>query len=364
MTSRFGQVRSAQQHVFETLIGHDSAKIYLRNAVEMSALPHALLIHGPQGVGKLSLAYALAKYINCASQAPTNCSCSVCRKIASDAFADILIVEPRGAAGQITLAGWKAGRDESDGDPAYYRFIDTAPLEGVRKVLIIRQAERMNLALANFLLKLIEEPPSYLQIILITDRPGEILPTIRSRCAPVKLCPLNGAEMTQFVSAVAPDLAERNRALLLRLSAGSPGRLLEMLSTDPAKEQDAVAKEMNLFLENGFPALFRVARNLAGIGEQRGGGSADALTHTLNAMLAWFRDAMLAKVVCPTAFQRLSLHIEADTFGRFASGTSLEGLAEAFLATQQMAEYVPRQTDRQYVLELALSRIGRALRAR
>jgi triphosphoribosyl-dephospho-CoA synthetase len=140
--------------------------------------------------------------------------------------------------------------------------------------------------------------------------------------------------------------------------------LLEMLSTDPAKEQDAVAEEMNLFLENGFPALFRVARNLVGIGEQREESSTEALARTLNAMLAWFRDAMLAKVMGPAAFQHLSLHVEEEAFRRFVSGTSLEGLAEAFLAAQRAATYVPRQTDRQYVLELVLSRIGRALRPR
>src|SRR5690606_21308096 len=125
--------------------------------------------------------------------------------------ADVLVVEPRGATGQITLNGWRPGKDDPD-NLQYYRFIESRPLEGSRKVLILRHAERMNVAFANYILKLMEEPPSYLSLILISNRKNDLLVTIRSRCAPVKLSPLTLDEMRAYaadrsLNPDAPDVA-------------------------------------------------------------------------------------------------------------------------------------------------------------
>jgi DNA polymerase-3 subunit delta' len=361
-------VREPAQHNLSSLAGHELVKRYLLGALDLESLPHALLFHGPRGVGKASMAYALAKAANCPGRATAPCSCNACRKIAEGIFADMVTVEPRGAAGQITLAGWKTGKDDQEG-PQYYRFVDSRPLEGSRKVLIIRQAERMNIALANHLLKLIEEPPSYLLMVLLTHRPGELLRTIRSRCAPVRFGVLDTAELERFArdSGLGP-VDEPQMRSLFRLCEGRPGLLLELMGEASAAQRAETARSMAAFQQHGFLALFRVAADLArgaAPAARFGAAASENFEGTLVALLAWLRDAVLVKTLPPARARELVLN--ADLLGdleRYAATAPVEGLVEAFDAVREAFVYAPRQTDKAYVMEALLMRIGRAMRRR
>lgn len=355
-------------HTFDSLIGHDLARRYLASAAEGGILPHATLFHGPRGVGKTSMAYALAKLVNTPEGSSRDWAADVDRKITEGVFPDLLLVEPRGAAGQITLSGWKPGKDDPDG-LQYYRFIDSRPMEGVRKVLIIRQAERMNVALANYLLKLIEEPPSYLLIILLTHRRSEVLTTIRSRCAPVKLSPLTMEEMERFAArALSPPPTGADLQMLLRLSEGRPGLMLELAGSAGAKRRAETARLMRLFQQYGFVGLFRVASELQRAGAEgsgRGGAAAqENFEAALSALQGWLRDAEILKSVSsPEKAERFLVNADLrQELEAYASQATLEGLAAAADRVREAYQYVPRQTDKSFVLEMLLLQIGRAMR--
>lgn len=355
-------------HTFESLIGHDLAKRYMVSAVEDRILPHALLLHGPRGVGKTSMAYALAKLVNAPAGSDPAWATDLHRKITEGVFPDLLLVEPKGAAGQITLSGWRPGKDDPDG-LQYYRFIDSRPMEGPKKVLIIRQADRMNVALANYLLKLIEEPPSYLLIILLTHRRSEVLMTIRSRCAPVKLSPLSLSEMEEFGQrALKPAPTGADLQMLLRLSEGRPGLMLELAGVAGAKRRAETARLMRLFQQYGFVGLFRVASEL-----QRAGGEASAkggaagqesFVAALNALQGWIRDAEVLKVVSsPELAERFLVNADLrKELEVYAAQATLDGLAAAADRIREAYTYAHRQTDKSYVLEMLLLQIGRAMR--
>ncbi|MBX7246985.1 MAG: hypothetical protein K1X53_15920 [Candidatus Sumerlaeaceae bacterium] len=352
------------QHSFDTIVGHDLAKSYLMRAYDAQVLPHALLFHGPRGLGKLSMAYALAKHVNAPSPSDLVQS-EIRRKISDQVFADLLVVEPKGAAGQITLNGWKPGKDDPDG-LQYYRFVDSRPLEGSKKFLIFRRADRMNVALANFLLKLIEEPPSYLQVVLVTDRPNDLLVTIRSRCAPVKFSPLMASEMDAFARIAMPDALTHERQALVQLADGRPGMLRELLDSDTANLRGDVVKLMRKFQQFGFLSLFRVASELANSTGKptRGGASSESFESVLNALQAWLRDATISKALPPDLATRLFVNgPEAAEISGYAKDTSLEALAGAVETLRRSYHYIPRQTDRNYVLELLLLRLGRAMKS-
>ncbi len=350
------------EHTFATIIGHTSAKQYLEHAVADHILPHALLITGPKGIGRTSLAYALTKRINCSFGAAPDCTCHICRKIRLGRAPDVLFIEPRSASGQLTLAGWKPGKDDPD-DLQYYRFVETPPLEFSQKVLVLRKAERMNLALSNYLLKLIEEPPSYLTILLLASRPTDVLPTIRSRCAPLSLYPLSMTEMETFARGISSNLTPEALRLLLVISGGRPGRFLDLIKHDAHADHAALASEMNHFRQHGFLALFGTARRLAQRCQE--GDAAEKLTQTLDALLMWLRDAMLHRTLSSNNAMQLAFFRDVEEQVRqFAETSELEALVSASRAVVDAYEYVPRQTDRTYVLELLLTRIGRALRSR
>lgn len=347
-----------------SILGHDVLKTYLRNAHRTNVIPHALLFMGPAGIGKTSMAYALAKLLNCQAKGADGCQCDSCRKISDEVFADLLVVEPQGAAGQITLAGWKPGsEDAASGTPQYYRFVDTRPLEGQRKVLVMKQADRMNLALANYLLKLIEEPPSSLLIVLLTSRPSNLLPTIRSRCAPLRFCPLGSEIMRGLADRLAAGQPVAQRNMLVQFAQGCPGRMVQLAAeTGSGSPRHDVAQQMRLFQRYGFPALFGVASRLAKAGTSlKGGGSAqEGFEAVLNLLQLWLRDTLITKS-CREAAEKLVVCSDlAAQLREYADGFSEEGLVEAADCVRRATEHIARMTDRNYVLEQMLYGIGRS----
>ena len=100
----------------------------------------------------------------------------------------------------------------------YYR-----PAEGKRRVYIFSESDFMKEA-ANSLLKILEEPPDFATIFLLTDNPSALLPTIRSRCMHLRLSPLTFEAMETYLAKTRPELKPQERGLVARLSGGGLGR--------------------------------------------------------------------------------------------------------------------------------------------
>lgn len=175
----------------------------------LDALPHALLVHGPQGVGKLGLAERVAQLILCefADAARRPCgTCEGCRWFAAGSHPDFRRVEPEALAPAAA-----ATSEGGDSEPAKKAkpsneikvsqvrelgdFLNVGSHRGRRRVALVHPAEDMNPNAANALLKGLEEPPGDAMFILVSHRPASLLPTIRSRCIriPVALPPSDTA---------------------------------------------------------------------------------------------------------------------------------------------------------------------------
>ncbi|MBE0489053.1 MAG: DNA polymerase III subunit delta' [Halomonas sp.] len=145
----------------------------LTRLADADRLPHALLISGPRGVGKRSLADALIARTLCASPAETACgACHGCHMLASGYHPDLLRVEPEEGKRQIRI----------DVIREVNAFVAQTPQQGGYRVILISPAEAMNQASANALLKSLEEPGARTLFVLLADIPSRLLPTIRSRC--------------------------------------------------------------------------------------------------------------------------------------------------------------------------------------
>ena len=177
----------------------------------LASLPHALLIHGPQGVGKLALAEHLAQSLLCESEdrrkAPCG-ACDGCRWFLAGSHPDFRRVEPEALARRPA-----AGEDEEApaGGPASTRkpsneirieqirgldgFLNHQSHRGGRRIALVHPAEAMNVNAANALLKSLEEPPGSAAFILVSHRAARLPATIRSRCvtASVGIPPLDSA---------------------------------------------------------------------------------------------------------------------------------------------------------------------------
>ena len=166
---------------FEALVGQESTVEALRRALSRGRLPHALLLHGPGGIGKATCAGVLAQALNCpVSDFADACgNCPSCHKVQRGLHPDVLWVSPM-QPGKILLRQI-VPRDEKPESPhePIVTWVGYKPYEGRRRVVIIDEAHAMITAAQNSLLKTLEEPPPSSILVLVTPRPGSLLPTIR-----------------------------------------------------------------------------------------------------------------------------------------------------------------------------------------
>ncbi len=234
---------------FDDIVGHGRVLEPLQRALATDRLHHALLFHGPEGVGKRRSAFALAAAIQCSEQPGTGCgSCPACRRVlggydhdhlkdrtqtrATALHADVLFYPPRRRQIQI------------DQVKDLCREAGYRPYEGRKRVFIVDPADRMNREAANALLKTLEEPPPSALLILITAHPQGLLATLRSRCQDLRFAPLPVAELSGLLQQRdhPADQAER----LARLAGGSVGRALSI----DLEHEDELREQLLALLES------------------------------------------------------------------------------------------------------------------
>lgn len=231
--------------------GHEHAKERLRSMADSGRLPHALLLEGPAGIGKLALARAFAQYIHCTARTPDGEPCGVCHQCVqhstfnhidtifsypvlkngrSTAVSDDYLPDWRSFLEKEPLAdfgSWQKILGNPNGQPQIYveesqqiisRLSFTSHAASC-KIVIMWLPEKMNLQCANKLLKLIEEPLPGVMLIMISDAPGQILPTIYSRLQRVPLQRYTDSEVEAFLTA--RGIGATQAAAAARLGGGS-----------------------------------------------------------------------------------------------------------------------------------------------
>ena len=225
------------------LIGHEPAEAALRRLFEQDRLPHALLLTGPRGIGKATLAFRLARFVLAHSSGAFGAGLfeeaggqglfvpadsGVSRRVASGGHADLLTVERAYDPRRRRLRGEIVVDDVRE----IAGFLHLTPAEGGWRVVIVDGADEMNRNAANALLKILEEPPSRALLLLVAHSPGKLLPTIRSRCRRMPLSPLAPDLIRLLLARYRPDLEDAQIAPIASLAGGSIGRALDLAAAD------------------------------------------------------------------------------------------------------------------------------------
>lgn len=201
---------------------------------------HAVLLYGVPGGGTAALAETLAQAWLCTQPGPQGACgvCQSCRAFDRGKNADLLHLRPEGKSRILKLGAIIPVSPADDDYPTPLKpFFRTGTLYARHKVAVLHDAERMNGAAANALLKTLEEPFPHAKLILTTTSVGTLLPTIRSRCLAVT-CALPS---TTELQASRPEATGDD----LALSEGAPGRLDEILSEPgPYRDLAAFAREL------------------------------------------------------------------------------------------------------------------------
>jgi DNA polymerase-3 subunit delta' len=331
---------------FSSFHGNPATIDLLRSMLARDRFPHAVIIAGPEGSGKYTLAQMIAKAMNCQNPPltgePDFCGvCENCREIAEaddldahfeeavetreglrdadkketrifvQTHPDVLIIPPdppqmmikvdqvRHVIGQI----YKRPRR---GDHAVYIFTDSA---------FMKEA-------ANSLLKILEEPPEFATIFLLTTNAGEFLPTIRSRCITVQLAPLSAAELEQYLAKQRPEWNPITRSLVARLCGGACGKALDFdLDKYTAARKDALILLNSALAAEDHSVLFRTTETY-----RAGADGKDKTEQLLRASYSLLEDLLFVKEGTPQLIRNTDI---ASELKRLASLLDFEWITTA-----------------------------------
>jgi DNA polymerase III subunit delta' len=355
---------------FQDFLGNTATVNRLREGARTDRFPQALILAGPRGAGKYTLALMLAQAVNCLEPVesdglPDFCGvCANCVRIGAAAnleervaeavaareemretdkretrvliqtHPDVLVVPPDPP--QLMI---KVGQVRQVIHAAYYR----APREARRSFYVFTSSAFMKEA-ANSLLKVLEEPPPRTSLLLLSENPQELLPTIRSRAMVHRIGSLPAAELESLLARRRPELTPVQRALTARLAEGAVGHALSLdLANYLASRQDALLILRTGLREPDYSTLFQATD------AYRGGGDGQEKTlNLLRALGSLMEDLLLVMADTPHLMRNLDLGAELS---RLAEGLSVDWVEGAAQALSQVEHGMRRNLLRSLSLD-------------
>lgn len=369
---------------WDTVLGQDRALGMLQGMLQSDRVPHALLFHGPDGTGKRAAALAFAKALLCQRSQLEPCNeCSACYKIDRMLHPDVRLwfAEPSDASDEdVAERLRRVGEDpyatvdfirrpslddptDSSNKQAFYAVermrgklreeMSMKPVEGSHKVAILTDADQMRREGANTVLKLLEEPGPRRVLILTTSRRNKIIPTILSRCQPVRFDPLPEEVIARGLTERA-DLAPDRATMIARMADGSYSRALDLTQDEELiASRDRVLAFARTAYTLKIDAIEQEVQGWSKLGRDR-------LVEHLRLLLAWVRDLYLVRGVGADA--NIVNVDQRQSIERFVAGLQ-EADLEAMNAMTEEAIWLARgNVNRSLLLRVFAQQFGRAMR--
>ncbi len=355
---------------FDQFLGNPATVSRLRESIAADRFPQSLILAGPKGAGKYTLALMLAKAVNCQNPIQTNglpdfCdACQNCTRIGGSADLESLVAEAVAAREDMRDADKRETRILIQTHPdvlivppdppqlliklgqvrqvihaAWYR----PPVEARRAFAIFTSSAFMKEA-ANSLLKVLEEPPEHTSLVLLTENPQELLPTIRSRAVVHRLGALPSADLESLLALRRPELKPQDRALAARLAEGAVGRALTLdLGAYLTSRQDALIVLRNALREPDYSQLFHATESY-----RAGADGQEKTLNLLRALGSLVEDLLLVVAGTPRLIRNLDIEAEIT---RLAQGLSVDWIDSAARSLVQVEQGMRRNLLRSLLLD-------------
>jgi len=304
---------------FRDILGQERVLGYLKAALSGGRLAHAYLFLGPEGVGKESVARALAAALNCADPREDGDACGQCpscKRLAAGTNPDFLVIRPTSRD--------RPPKVKIDQIRELRRLTAYPPVAGGWRVALIKPGDQMKDEAVNALLKTLEEPPAQHLLILTAGVEADLFPTVVSRCQKLAFTPLPYPLITEELTR--RGLSPTQATLLAALSGGSLGRALALEPEDLLRQRQQVLTDLEALSQGNVTAALDWAQGLAK-------ATADTDTFLVLTQL-WYRDLLLLSCGAPERLlahqDRLpELQAEAASHQRDAWLAKLAALSEA-----------------------------------
>jgi DNA polymerase-3 subunit delta' len=355
---------------FQDFLGNTATVTHLRESIRSGRFPHSMILAGPRGAGKYTLSLMLAQAVNCLKSSesgglPDFCGvCSNCVRIAASANLESLVDEAVSARDDLRETDKRETRILIQTHPdllvvppdppqlmiklgqvrqaihvAFYR----PPVEARRAFTIFTSSNFMKEA-ANSLLKLLEEPPDHTSLILLTENPQELLPTIRSRAVIHRLGALPAADLESLLARRRPELNQKDRSLAARLAVGAVGRAISIdLGAYLSSREDALIILRTAIREPDYSALFHATESY-----RAGADGQEKTVSLLRALSSLVEDLLLIVAGAPALIRNIDIAAELT---RLAEGLTVEWIDSAARAIVQVEQGMRRNLLRSLSLD-------------
>jgi len=236
------------------LVGHEKQWQFLARSAEAGKLPHALLFYGQEHLGKTTFAIEFAKYLNCLDRkSGLPCQkCRNCQDIQKNLYPDFFIVEPEQLSREIQISQIRELIEK----------LSFRPYSSKIKIAVLTRAHLMSQEAQNCFLKFLEEPSGEVLLILITEHPYSLLPTILSRIQKIKFFPVENEKTENFLKQKGAGKNALSR--ILALAGGKPGLAIDFLEApEKLKEREKFVLDLGDLAGADLAYRFKYAENIA-----------------------------------------------------------------------------------------------------
>jgi DNA polymerase-3 subunit delta' len=327
---------------FDSILGHERPLQALNGLLENDRLPHAMLFHGFEGVGKATVAQRLAGALLCHDKGCE--TCEDCRLFKAGNHPDFVLVtfelrkDKKEYRKQIVV----------DQIRALSNLVGLGPRKGARRVFLIDPADRMNTEAQNALLKTLEEPPPRAVLILIASRPQILLSTVRSRCFALGFGPLRAEHLASLLASQGID--RREALQRAALAEGRPGRALDLeIEALRERRETVLAGLERLASQRDTGTVLKLGAALAG-------KDGPALETNLELLLTLLRDAGRAAMDDATA---VLVHADlAERLTRLGRALGAERSAALVTSVDRLRDQLRFNLNRTLVAESLLAAVA------